>query len=62
MNNNINIKQDFLPAEMQEFIKLYSTLYVDIYRKQHSEKTKKGIAFKKNQNTKNNKITGGTMI
>ena len=62
MNNNKIMEQDFLSAEMQEFIKLYSTLYVDIYKKQHSERTKKGIAFKKNQNTKNNKITGGTMI
>ena len=59
MNNNINIEQDFLPDEMQEFINLYSTLYADTYRKQHSERIKKGIAFKKEQNLKNNKITGG---
>ena len=37
MNNNKIMEQDFLSAEMQEFIKLYSTLYVDIYKKQHSE-------------------------
>ena len=59
MNNNKNIEQDFLPAEMQEFINLYSTLYADTYRKQHSERIKKGIAFKKEQTLKNNKITGG---
>ena len=59
MNNNKIMEQDFLSAEMQEFIKLCSTLYVDIYKKQHSERTKKGIAFKKEQNLKNNKITGG---
>ena len=59
MNNNKNIEQDFLPDEMQEFINLYSTLYADTYRKQHSERIKKGIAFKKEQNLKNNKITGG---
>ena len=59
MNNNKNIEQDFLPAEMQEFINLCSTLYADTYRKQHSERIKKGIAFKQEQTLKNNKITGG---
>ena len=59
MNNNKNIVQEILPAEMQEFINLYSALYTEMYRKQHSERIKKGIAFKKEQNLKNNKITGG---
>ena len=59
MNNNKNIEQEILPAEMQEFINLCSTLYAEMYRKQHSERIKKGIAFKKEQNLKNNKIAGG---
>ena len=59
MNTNKDIEQVTFPAEMQEFINLYSTLYADTYRKQHSERIKKGIAFKKEQNLKNNKITGG---
>ena len=59
MNTNKDIEQETFPAEMQEFINLYSTLYADTYRKQHSERIKKGIAFKKEQNLKNNKITGG---
>ena len=59
MNNNKNIVQEILPAEMQEFINLYSALYAEIYSKQHSERIQKGIAFKKEQNLKNNKITGG---
>ena len=59
MYTNKDIEQETFPAEMQEFINLYSTLYADTYRKQHSERIKKGIAFKKEQNLKNNKITGG---
>ena len=59
MNTNKDIEQETFPAEMQEFINLYSTLYADTYRKQDSERIKKGIAFKKEQNLKNNKITGG---
>ena len=59
MITNKDIEQETFPAEMQEFINLYSTLYADTYRKQHSERIKKGIAFKKEQNLKNNKITGG---
>ena len=59
MNTNKDIEQETFSAEMQEFINLYSTLYADTYRKQHSERIKKGIAFKKEQNLKNNKITGG---
>ena len=59
MNTNKDIEQETFPAEMQEFINLYSTLYADTYRKQHSERIKKGIAFKKEQTLKNNKITGG---
>lgn len=30
MNNNKNIEQEILPAEMQEFINLYSALHADI--------------------------------
>ena len=55
MNTNKDIEQETLPAEMQEFISQYSVLYTEMYKKQHSERVKKGIAFKKAQNLKNNK-------